>query len=121
MSAQLLVGAAALQVMPSRGAIQISSAILALGIGWGWSGLLAYSVVHRFPMQPGAASALVMTVAGGVGSAVGPFLMGLTIERVGYGSTERLWSGLFLAAALVVVVIRASLERRSISQPIVTT
>jgi predicted MFS family arabinose efflux permease len=97
--------------MSSGSVIEVAvAAVIGVGIGWGWTGLFGYSVVHLFPHSPGAASAQVLSVAGGVGSAVGPFVMGLMIEHVGYGSTERVLSGVLFFAAAVMLIVRVPIR-----------
>jgi cyanate permease len=62
-------------------------ALLAFGAGWGWSGLLTFSVVHAYPHAPAAATGISQ---GGmfVGAALGPPLFGLLADR---GSFHAAW------------------------------
>lgn len=74
-------------VASGAGANLLLGVLLAFGAGWGWSGLLTFSVVHAYPHAPAAATGISQ---GGmfVGAAVGPPLFGLLAER---GSFQAAW------------------------------
>ena len=85
-------------------------AIFALGVGWGWSGLMLHSVVRAYRDSPGAASG--MTYGGlNVGGVVGPFAFGLLVEQVSYAAAFLAMAGCALLAAMAIDASRRRLIR----------
>lgn len=58
--------------------------VLAFGCGWAWPGLFNLSVVRNNPSAPASATGVSQTGVF-IGSALGPLVGGLIIERAGYG------------------------------------
>jgi len=56
---------------------------LAFTLGWGWSGLFAFSVVQRNASQPAAATSIAMTGIY-VGAATGPVVFGIVAGRISF-------------------------------------
>jgi MFS family permease len=85
-------------------------AIFALGVGWGWSGLMLHSVVRAYRDSPGAATG--MTFGGlNVGGVVGPFAFGLLVEQASYGAGFLAMAGCALLAAIAIDASRRRLIR----------
>ena len=85
-------------------------AIFALGVGWGWSGLMLHSVIRAYRDSPGAASG--MTFGGlNVGGVVGPFAFGLLVEQVSYGAAFLTMAACALLAAVAIDASRRRLIR----------
>lgn len=61
---------------------------LAFGGGWGWSGVLLFSVVRLNPRSEGLASGAVIVTGGSLGGIAGPLVFGLLAEG---GSYETAW------------------------------
>lgn len=72
------------------------AALLALGIGNGWQGVLFYSIVHSNGNAPAAASAVVLA-GGSLGAAVGPVVFGIVVETSSFGAA---WVTTAVAAAI---------------------
>ena len=85
-------------------------AIFALGVGWGWSGLMLHSVVRAYRDSPGAATG--MTFGGlNVGGVVGPFAFGLLVAQVSYTAGFLAMAGCALLAAIAIDASRRRLIR----------
>lgn len=85
----------------------ILGALLALGIGWGWSSLLVISVIRLNPGAPAAATGASQT---GIltGCVIGPSVFGLLAERVSFAASW-IWAGsleLVAFCLLVMVLMR---------------
>lgn len=80
-------------------------AAFTLATGWGWTGLVYYIVVNRYPMRPGAATGIALS---GVylGTIVGPPAFGHIAATAGY---DRAWAaaGTLMAAGLSLVLLDA--------------
>jgi MFS family permease len=74
-------------------------AVVAIGIGWGWNGLLNFAVVARHQDAPARATGLSQT-GGRIGGLVGPLLLGIVIAHLGYAPAWGIAAGLLVAAAL---------------------
>ncbi len=70
--------------------------VFAFGCGWAWPGLFNFSVVRNNPSAPAAATGVSQTGVF-IGSASGPLIGGIIIERFGYGW---FWSALGLSLLL---------------------
>lgn len=57
--------------------------VLALGGGWGWTGLLTYAVTVTYPAAPAAATGVIQT-GGASGGIVGPTLAGWLVGATSY-------------------------------------
>lgn len=100
------IGVAMLAVADSGVLIPLG-AILALGAGWGWSGLAFLSAVRSTPDAPAVAAGIVLTGLA-AGGAVGPAAFGLLAETWSYQVSWTVASvALGVAAALAVVTRRA--------------
>ena len=85
-------------------------AIFALGVGWGWSGLMLHSVIRAYRDSPGAASG--MTFGGlNVGGVAGPFAFGLLVEHVSYAAGFLAMAACALMAAIAIDASRRRLIR----------
>ena len=85
-------------------------AIFALGVGWGWSGLMLHSVIRAYRDSPGAASG--MTFGGlNVGGVAGPFAVGLLVDQVSYAAGFLAMAGCALLAAIAIDASRRRLIR----------
>ena len=85
-------------------------AIFALGVGWGWSGLMLHSVIRAYRDSPGAASG--MTFGGlNIGGVAGPFAFGLLVEQVSYTAGFLTMAACALLAAMAIDASRRRLIR----------
>jgi MFS family permease len=97
----LIVGGLAFVLLGVRAgpAVLLIATTLAFVAGWGWPGLLLFSVVRASPSSPGKATGIVIvgTSSGGV---VGPTVFGFLVEHAGYAVAWR--------AAAVAVLLAAA-------------
>lgn len=86
-----------------RGWVLAVGAVLAYGVGWAWQGLVHLGAVRLAPEAPGYASGVIRTGMS-TGAGFGPFVAGLVVGTVGYGT---LWMllGVFAVAAGTVIVL----------------
>lgn len=103
---QLIVGAVGLAIV-AMGQIPslIAGALLALGIGWAWPGLLLFAVVRIGRDTPAAAAGMLQAgaFAGGAG---GPVLFGVMVATYGYRSAWLVTAAALVAAAGLLIVAR---------------
>jgi MFS family permease len=100
----VLGGLATVLLATSALSAVVIGAIVAFGLGWGWTGLVYFMAVRTESDNPGSSSA-VMQTGGMLGSAMGPAIVGLTTHLFGLPAA---W--LVVAAAAVlggIVVARA--------------
>lgn len=97
-------GFAVLAVSPAG--IWPLGAIVGMGAGWGWPGLLYHAVAHSHPESPAAATA-VATTGNALGAALGPLLFGLAASRFSFAAA---WTGsgvaMLAGATLMVLATR---------------
>jgi MFS family permease len=99
----LLVGAAGHGLLSgSTPAPVVAGAIIAIGAGWAWPGLVLFAVVRRHRRDPGAAVGVVVTGIFG-GAVAGPLGAGFIADRASF---ELVW---WLCAALAVLAAAALL------------
>lgn len=97
------IAAAALAVgLPTP--LLVLAAMVALGAGWGWTGLAFLAGVRSNPSAPAAAAGVVLTGLG-AGSALGPLVFGLLVGAGGY---RLAWLGMATSALLGAVLARSS-------------
>jgi MFS family permease len=82
----------------------VLAAMVALGAGWGWTGLAFLAGVRSNPAAPAAAAGVVLTGLG-AGSALGPLAFGLLVGAGGY---RLAWLGMALSALLGAVLARSA-------------
>lgn len=84
-------------------------AIVGMGAGWGWPGLLYHAVSHAHPESPAAATA-VATTGNALGAALGPLIFGLAASRFSFAAA---WvgSGIAMLAGGSLMVIAHRLRR----------
>lgn len=114
MAAVALVGAAAFALLVGRGGTLFSVLILlAFATGWGWPGLMTFTVVNANRSSVAASSAI--TQAGVfVGAGLGPLLLGAAIERWSFsGAWITACVGLLIASLVVGLVGRRTNPRPS--------
>jgi MFS family permease len=101
----LVVGGLAFVLLGVRAGpvVLLVATVLAFAAGWGWPGLLLFSVVRASPSAPGKATGIVIvgTSSGGV---VGPAVFGFLVERAGYVVA---WQAAAVAVLLAAVCIGA--------------
>jgi MFS family permease len=109
-SCMLAVGAATMTVAASgTGPLLVVGAIGAFAAGWGWSGLLFFSLVRAFPAAPGAAAG--RGLAGlAAGNALGPLLFGGAAQTVSFGAA---WTGAGAIAAVAALLMWLARSRFS--------
>lgn len=74
----------------------LPGAVLALGGGWGWTGLLTYAVTVAYPTAPAAATGVVQT-GGASGGIVGPTVAGWLVGTTSYTAV---WAAAAAACAV---------------------
>lgn len=104
----LAAGAATMTVAASgAGPLLVVGAIGAFAAGWGWSGLLFFSLVRAFPAAPGAAAG--RGLAGlAAGNALGPLLFGVVAQTVSFAAA---WAGAAAIAAVAALLMRLARSR----------
>ena len=97
--------------IPSTGAVLGALVILAYATGWGWPGLLTYSVVNANPTTAAASSGISQS---GVfaGAALGPLIIGQIIERASFDASWAFITGCLLAAAAVMTSVSRNTVHR---------
>jgi MFS family permease len=98
-------------------AVTVIGAVLALGGGWGWTGLAFFAAVRLLPERPAkAAGAILAGLASG--GALGPLVFGTLAAGPGYGSA---WSAgaaaMLVAAGLAVVADRSTRRHEPVGRP----
>lgn len=95
----------------------IYGALLAFGLGGGWSGLFNLAVVVINPTAPALATGITQTGAY-VGTAVGPFLFGSLVAQLSYAAAWRTTAGMLGLASVLALIgrnrVRRSLENRRV-------
>lgn len=97
----LVLGAVGLAgIAFGSGAVFIAGCVLAFGAGWGWNGLVHYTIAQRAGSYTASATGLVQ---GGAyaGGAAGPLLFGLLVGHTGLGTGWAVAAGCAVAAAVV--------------------
>jgi fucose permease len=84
-------------------AVLIASAVLAIGAGWGWTGLVFLAAVRLDQQRPAKAAGIVLAGLG-LGGAVAPALFGAIAGRAGYGPAWTVTTAAMLTAALTAIV-----------------
>jgi MFS family permease len=107
------VGAVVFALLPvTTAAWFVIGVLLAYGTGWGWPGLMTFTVVNA--NRGSVASSSAITQAGVfVGAGAGPLLLGFVIER---GSFDAAWLTVSLGlagATAIILVVRARLRTAS--------
>lgn len=82
----------------------VAGAVLAIGVGWGWTGLLFLAAVRLNPERPARAAGI--TLLGlGLGGALGPAVFGTLADQVGFPGA---WSAATIALALATTTALAA-------------
>jgi predicted MFS family arabinose efflux permease len=91
----------------------IGASVAAFAGGWGWAGLLNFTVVERNVTNPAAATGVLQFGVFG-GAVFGPSVFGTLVVRSSYGAAWAVLAGAALAAALLLLLVdrRAGDPRR---------
>lgn len=101
----LLVGVGGLVwVLLGSASTVLPAAILVLAGGWGWMGLVLFSVTFGFGDNPGRANGIVQT-GGAAGGIIGPVVVGIAVERLSYGWAWGVAASLMLVAASILAIV----------------
>jgi MFS family permease len=73
-------------------------AVVAVGVGWGWNGLMNYAVIARHQDAPARATGVSQT-GGRIGGLVGPLGIGIAIAHLSYAPAWTIAAALLVAAA----------------------
>jgi predicted MFS family arabinose efflux permease len=107
-AAFLAVGAAAIGLLATGApAAVVAGSLVAFAFGWGWSGLLTFSVVRLNPAAPAAATGITMTGIY-VGAATGPAVLGILADAVSYTVA---WTVMAAALAVGAVLVWMAIAR----------
>ena len=109
----LLVGTVAFAILasgPTSAAVLALATVIGFSAGWGWPGLLIYTVVRLHPTRPGAASG-VMAAGAAIGGVLGPLAFGQIASRAGFAPAWIFAAGLALAAVVLLLRGRAEVRR----------
>lgn len=79
-------------------AVLVAGAVLAIGAGWGWTGLVFLAAVRLDAERPAKAAGIVLAGLG-LGGAAGPALFGAVAGRAGYGPAWTIATAAMLTAA----------------------
>lgn len=113
MALSLAGGAVGLVTLASgRGAVYGLGAVLAFAAGWGWPGLLQYSVSAANTERAGAATGTVQ-VGLTIGAALGPLLFGWVVDHQSYRLAWLAASTTAAVAATATLLARRVLARQS--------
>jgi MFS family permease len=100
-SGMLAAGLAGLALlMTGRPVLLFAGALLGLGCGWGWNGLLVYAVVRLNPRAPAAATGVSQTGLY-LGGMIGPMIFGVLVQQRSYTAA--------LAVGMVLMLVGAGL------------
>jgi predicted MFS family arabinose efflux permease len=103
---QLVIGAVGLAIMAiGETPALVAGALLAIGVGWAWPGLLLIAVVRVGRDTPAAAAGMLQAGAF-AGGAAGPALFGLVVGAFGYRSAWLVSGAALTAAACLLIVAR---------------
>lgn len=92
----------------------VAGGLLALGAGWGWTGLVFLSAVRADPSAPAAAAGIVLAGLS-TGGALGPVAFGVLVSRSGYTAA---WTATAASMALgAIAIASASRARRAGLRP----
>ena len=111
MSSLLFVGSAGCVLLALDPALAVVGALLAVGAGWGWPGLYNLAVVRAYPFAAAAATGVSQT---GIylGAAVGPLLLGLVADTVGFTGLWLTTTAIALASAALALTGHRALARQ---------
>ncbi len=84
----------------------VIGAVLMLGPGWGWTGLVFLTAIRLVPRRPAQASGAILAGLGG-GGALFPIGAGWLAESVGFGWTWTVVAVAMLLAVALMAVVRA--------------
>ncbi len=102
---QVDVATAAANAGPAAITLLVVGAVLTLGPGWGWTGLVFLTATRLVPGRPAQASGAVLSGLGG-GGALFPLGAGWLAESAGFG-----WTWTVVAAAMIVAVALMAVVR----------
>jgi predicted MFS family arabinose efflux permease len=97
----ILGGTAAVLLATEELGAMVVGAVVAFGLGWGWTGLVYFMAVRIESENPGSASA-VMQTGGMLGSGLGPAIVGVTTHLFGLPAA---WVVVAVATVLGGVVV----------------
>ncbi|MFC4052783.1 MFS transporter [Actinomadura syzygii] len=111
-AAAMLVGGGVGYAFLASGSIGLftAGALLAFGLGWGWSGLFHLSVTQRFGDDVAGATGFVQAGVY-VGAMTGPLVFGVVFERLGGGAAWTITCGMSLVAAALLLLAQLHLAR----------
>ncbi|TYB49778.1 MFS transporter [Actinomadura chibensis] len=117
-AAAMLVGGGVGYAFLASGSVGLftAGALLAFGLGWGWSGLFHLSVTQRFGDDVAGATGFVQAGVY-VGAMTGPLVFGVAFERLGGGAAWTITCGMSLAAAALLVLAQLRLSRAAPATP----
>jgi MFS family permease len=104
------VGALVFALLPIATSVWfVIGVLVAYGTGWGWPGLMTYTVVNA--NRGSVASSSSITQAGVfVGAGAGPLLLGYVIDRGSYDAAWLTVAAGLVGASAIILVVRARLN-----------
>ncbi len=94
----------------------VIATVVAFAGGWGWAGLLTFIVVRANPDTAAVATGIANT-GKYVGAGGGPLLFGFLADRVSFATAWATATGLLMAAAAIVVVVRMTAAGKAMADP----
>lgn len=91
----------------------LAGGLVALGAGWGWTGLVFLSAVRADPTAPAAAAGIVLAGLS-TGGALGPVAFGVIVSQAGYPAA---WVTAAVSMAVGASAIQAASRRRAVDAP----
>ena len=107
----LLAGGAGYAMLAVGGSVLVPlGTVIAYACGWGWTGLMMFSVVRFNPNAPAAATGIVLTGSAS-GAALGPFVFGQVVHHTSYGTAWTMAACLAVLSTVLVSLARTWLRR----------
>lgn len=108
LSVMLMLGALGFTLLASERALLYPlGAAVAFALGWGWTGLLYFTVVQISSSSPAEGTAVVQ-VGNSLGAVIGPMGFGVIIERHSYALAWSVAAALLILSAIVMSLARGT-------------
>lgn len=111
MAVLLLLGSAGTLLLAFDPMLVVVGALLAVGAGWGWPGLYNLAVVRAYPSSAAAATGVSQT---GIylGAAIGPIVLGVVADTIGFAGLWFTTTAIALVSAAMALTGHHALARQ---------